>query len=94
MGKGDGGLGRGGIEYGVSVGVWESVLGCGRVYGVSVEGVRKCVKCIGVWKDVRKRIGECVGKCVEVWGEVRDGVRRGVGGVKDAVECGGCGKVC
>ena len=28
-------------------------------------------------------------------GEVRDNVRRGVkGGVKDTVECGGCGKVC
>ena len=83
-------------------GVWESVLGCGRVYEVSVEGVRKCVKCVGVWKDVRKGIGECVGrdvgrdvgKCVGVWVEVRDDVRRGVGGgVKDAVECGGCGKV-
>ena len=49
-------------------------------------------KCVGVWKDVRKGIGECVGKCVGVWGEVRDDVRRGVGGgVKDVVECG---KVC
>ena len=64
-----------------------------------MEGVRKRVKCVGVWKDVRKGIGECVrrdvGKCVGVWGEVRNDVRRGVeGGVKDAVECGGCGKVC
>ena len=56
MGKGAGGL----VE---SVGVWESVLGCGRVCGVSVEGVRKSVeKCVGVWKDVRKGIGECVGR--------------------------------
>ena len=36
-----------------------------------------------------------MGKCVGVWGEVRGDVRKGVGGgVEDAVECGGCGKVC
>ena len=27
--------------------MWGSVLGCGKVYGVSVEGVEKCV---GVWR--------------------------------------------
>ena len=102
--------GGGGREYGVSVGVWGSVLGCERVYGVSMEGFRKSEeKSVGVWKDVRKGIGECVGvggearrdvgKCVGVWGEVRGDVRRGVGGgvgraVEDAVVCGGCGKVC
>ena len=47
-------------EFGVSVG---SVLRCGRVYGVSVEGIKKSVeKCVGVWKDVRKEIAECVGR--------------------------------
>ena len=58
--------------------MWESVLGCGRVYRVSVESVRKSVKCVGVWRDVRKGIGECVG----VWGEAR----RDVGSVL------GCGE--
>ena len=53
--------------------VWGSVLGCGRVYGVSVGDVRKSVeKCVGVRRDVRKRIGECVG----VWVEARRDVGR------------------
>ena len=76
---------------------------CGGMYGVSVEGVGKSVeKCVGVWRDVRKGI-ECVGlwrearrevgKCVGVWGDVRGDVWCGKG-VEDAVECGGCGKVC
>ena len=47
------------------------MLGCGRVYGVSVESVRKSVeKCVGVWKNVRKGIGECVGVWREMWGSV------------------------
>ena len=88
------------------MGVWGSVLGCGRVYGVSVEGVRKSVeKCVGVWRDVRKGMRVCGGvgrgkeRCQEVCWGVGRGKRRGVGGavgrgVEDAVECGGCGKVC
>ena len=80
--------------------------GCGRVYGASVEGVRKSVeKCVGVWRDVRKGIGEYVGvwgearrdvgKCVGVWAEVRGDVRRGVGGgVEDVEGVGKCVTVC
>ena len=71
--------------------MWESVGGeCG--------GCKK--KCVWVWRDVRKRIGECVGRGKERCGEkcwgVGRGKRRGVGGgaVEDAVECVGCGKVC
>ena len=42
--------------------VWGSMFGCGRVYEVNVEGVGKGVeKCVGVWRNVRKGIGECVG---------------------------------
>ena len=84
--------GGGGTEYwGECGGCGEVCWGCGRGYGVRVEGLRKSVeKCVGEWRDVRKGIGECVwvwreatrdvGKCVGVWGEVRGDVRRGVEG--------------
>ena len=49
----------------------------------------------GVWGEARRDEGKCVGVCGEVIGDVRRGVGGGVRrGVEDAVECGGCGKVC
>ena len=52
------------LERGVG-GVKKSGERCGREYGVSVEGVEKCV---GMWKETRKDMGRGVGKCVGVWG--------------------------
>ena len=59
--------GGGGLDKGKCGGVvWGSVgERCGRMYGVSVKGVGKCV---GVW-----------GKVWRVWGKVRE-VCWGVGG--------------
>ena len=68
------------------------MFGCGRVYEVNVEGVRKGVeKCVGgvercEEKDrrvecvgVRGEIRRDVGKCVGACEEVRGNVRRGGG---------------
>ena len=53
------------------------MLGCGRVYKVSVESVTKSVKCVGKWRDVTKGIGECVGRGKERCGEVCCDVGKG-----------------
>ena len=69
---------------------------CGRVYGVNVEAVGKCVgvgekrfgeRCEELLGEVcwgagggEVDVGRGVGKCVGVWGDVRE-------------MCGGCGKM-
>ena len=77
------------------------MLGCGRVYGVSVKGVEK-LRCRERGERDRRVVGS-VEKCVGVWGEVRGDVERGVGGgvgrsVEDVGnnawgECRGCGNM-
>ena len=65
------------------------MLGCGRVYGVSVEAVgkrvEKCVRCGKVWEKVWEGIRKGIGKCVGGGRELCWGVEKGKGR---------CGKRC
>ena len=97
---------------GEAFGVWGKIRGdvegvkkCGRVYGVSVESVGKCVGCgegegevWGVWGKVtgKVRVKRSVGECMRLVWRVREsllrcGERRG-GCEEDKGRCGGCKK--